>query len=43
MHTSNGWQLDEEGKKSQRYSEIIDNVYTACISKVFEADNGVDF
>lgn len=33
----------ERGKKLERSSEIIDNVYIACISKAFEADNGVDF
>lgn len=43
MHTSNRWQLEDEAKKLETSSEIIDSVYAACISKVFEADNGANF
>lgn len=39
-----GWAAGRGGeKKLERSSEIIDNVYIACISKAFEADNGADF
>ena len=43
MHMSNCWQLEKEGKTSERWSEIIDNGHIALISKVFEADNDADF